>query len=76
MRFEPLAKRYFDRKRAATNGIVAIRALANKLARAWGGEPATSHVASTASVLRSVTTMASAARESVPAVLAAAPSMP
>jgi transposase len=34
VRFEPLAKRFFDRKRAATNAIVAHRALANKLARA------------------------------------------
>ncbi len=34
VRFEPLAQRYFDRKSAQTNPIVAIRALANKLARA------------------------------------------
>jgi transposase len=34
VRFEPLAKRFFDRKRASTNAIVAHRALANKLARA------------------------------------------
>lgn len=31
---EPLAKRFFERKRRKTNGIVAIRALAHKLARA------------------------------------------
>lgn len=34
LRFEPLAKRFFDRKKAQTNAIVARRALANKLARA------------------------------------------
>lgn len=33
-RFYPEAQRYFQRKRAATNGIVANRALAHKLARA------------------------------------------
>ncbi len=32
-RFEPLAKRFYDRKRTQTNSIVAIRALANKMAR-------------------------------------------
>ena len=34
VRFEPLAKRFFDKKKARTNAIVAHRALANKLARA------------------------------------------
>jgi transposase len=34
VRFHPVAQRYFQRKRAATNGIVANRALAHKLARA------------------------------------------
>jgi len=34
VRFEPLAKRFFDRKTADTNKMVATRALANKLARA------------------------------------------
>lgn len=34
VRFEPLAKRFYDRKKAKTNGIVAIRATAHKLARA------------------------------------------
>lgn len=34
MRFQPLARRFYDRKKAKTNGIVAIRALAHKLARA------------------------------------------
>jgi transposase len=33
-RFHPTAQRYFQRKRAATNGIIANRALAHKLARA------------------------------------------
>jgi transposase len=33
-RFQPEARRFYDRKRARTNGIVAIRALAHKLARA------------------------------------------
>jgi transposase len=33
-RFQPAARRFFDRKRARTNDIVAIRALAHKLARA------------------------------------------
>lgn len=33
-RFQPEARRFFDRKRARTNDIVAIRALAHKLARA------------------------------------------
>jgi transposase len=33
VRFEPRAKSFFDRKSRATNKIVAIRALANKMAR-------------------------------------------
>ena len=34
VRYHPPAKKYFQRKRSKTNGIVAIRALAHKLARA------------------------------------------
>lgn len=34
VRYYPQARRFFERKRAATNGIVANRALAHKLARA------------------------------------------
>ena len=34
VRWEPAAKRFVERKQAKTNGIVAIRALAHKLARA------------------------------------------
>lgn len=34
LRYEPLAKRFYERKRTKTNNIVAIRALAHKLARA------------------------------------------
>ncbi len=34
VRFEPLAQRFFERKRAKKNRALAIRALANKLARA------------------------------------------
>lgn len=34
IRFEPLARRFYERKRQKTNGIVAIRATAHKLARA------------------------------------------
>jgi len=34
VRYEPLATRFFERKQRKTNGIVAIRALAHKLARA------------------------------------------
>jgi transposase len=34
VRFEPLAKRFYERKRAKTNCIVANRATAHKLARA------------------------------------------
>jgi len=34
IRYEPLAKRFFERKQRKTNGIIAIRAVAHKLARA------------------------------------------
>ena len=34
IRFEPLAKRYFERKRSHSHPMVAARALANKMARA------------------------------------------
>lgn len=34
VQFQPEAKRFYERKKAKTNGIVAIRALAHKLARA------------------------------------------
>jgi len=34
VRYEPAAKRFYERKRARTNGIVAIRASAHKLCRA------------------------------------------
>ncbi len=34
VRFEPLARRFYERKKARTNGIIAIRAVARKLARA------------------------------------------
>lgn len=34
VRYEPLAKRFYERKRTKTNNIVAIRACAHKLARA------------------------------------------
>ncbi len=34
VRFEPQARRFFERKRAKKNRALAIRALANKLARA------------------------------------------
>lgn len=34
VRYEPLAKRFYERKRRRTNGIVAIRSVAHKLARA------------------------------------------
>ena len=34
VRFEPLARRFYERKKAKTNGIIAIRAVALKLARA------------------------------------------
>lgn len=34
VRFEPLAQRFYERKKARTNGIIAIRAVARKLAKA------------------------------------------
>ena len=34
VRYEPLAQRFYERKMAKTNGIIAIRAVARKLARA------------------------------------------
>jgi transposase len=34
VRFEPLAQRFYERKKARTNGIIAIRAVTRKLARA------------------------------------------
>lgn len=34
VRYDPLAKRFYERKRAQKNGIVAIRAVAHKLCRA------------------------------------------
>lgn len=34
LRYEPAAKRFYERKRARTNDLIAIRALAHKLARA------------------------------------------
>lgn len=34
VRYDSLAKRFYDRKKAKTNGIIAIRAVARKLARA------------------------------------------
>ena len=34
VRFEPLAKRFYERKKAKSNGMVAIRAVARKLSRA------------------------------------------
>lgn len=34
VRYDPLAKRFYDKKRAQRNGIVAIRAVAHKLCRA------------------------------------------
>ena len=34
IRFQPEAKRFFERKKSKTNGIVAMRAVAHKLARA------------------------------------------
>ena len=34
VRYEPAAKRFYERKRAKTNGILAIRALAHKFCRA------------------------------------------
>ncbi len=34
IRFEPLAQRFYERKKAKTNGIIALRAVSRKLARA------------------------------------------
>jgi transposase len=34
VRFEPMAQRFYERKKVRTNGIIAIRAVARKLARA------------------------------------------
>jgi transposase len=34
VRFEPLAQRFYERKKAKANGVIAIRAVARKLARA------------------------------------------
>ena len=34
VRFEPMAQRFYERKKAKTNGTIAIRAVARKLARA------------------------------------------
>lgn len=34
VRYDPLAQRFYERKKAKTNGIIAIRAVARKLARA------------------------------------------
>ena len=34
IRFEPLAHRFYERKKAKTNGIIALRAVSRKLARA------------------------------------------
>lgn len=34
VRYEPLAQRFYERKKAKTNGLIAIRAVARKLARA------------------------------------------
>ena len=34
VRYNPTIKRYYQRKRARTNGIVAIKTVAHKLARA------------------------------------------
>jgi transposase len=34
MRFNPEAKRFYDRKKVKTNNVVVIKALAHKLARA------------------------------------------
>lgn len=34
IQYEPLAQRFYDRKKAKTNGIIAIRAVARKMARA------------------------------------------
>ena len=34
IRYNPMVKRYYQRKKAKTNGVVAVKAVANKLARA------------------------------------------
>lgn len=34
IRYEPLVKRFYERKKARTNGVVAVKAVAHKLARA------------------------------------------
>jgi len=34
IRFEPLAKKYYERKKARTNPVLALRAVAHKMARA------------------------------------------
>ncbi len=34
VRYEPLAQRFYERKKAKTNGRIAIRSVARKLARA------------------------------------------
>jgi hypothetical protein len=34
VRFNPLIRRFYQRKKAKTNGIVAIKAVAHKLSRA------------------------------------------
>jgi transposase len=34
IRFEPLAKRFYERKKARTNELVALRTISHKLARA------------------------------------------
>jgi len=34
IQYEPMAKRFYERKKAKTNGIIALRAIARKLARA------------------------------------------
>ena len=34
MRYNPVINRYYQRKRAKSNGVVAIKAVAHKLARA------------------------------------------
>ena len=34
VRYDPLARRFYERKKAKTNGIIAIRAVARKLSRA------------------------------------------
>ena len=34
IRYEPLVKRFYERKKARTSGVVAVKAVAHKLARA------------------------------------------